>query len=157
MPARTPQMGRANQVSFDPSKESMHVLALNGGEGPNFRLLGVPFDHALSMRDAVTELVSDATWKIASIIRTARFFTDGELVNVYKSQLLAYIKYRTAAIYHACDTVLAPLDAFQQRFLRELGMSEEDALFHFNLAPLSCRRDIAMLGLIHRCVLKKRA
>ena len=90
--------GRANQVSFDPSKESMHVLALNGGEGPNFRLLGVPFDHALSMTDAVTELVSDATWKMASIIRTARFFTDGELVNLYKSQLLSYLEYRIAAI-----------------------------------------------------------
>ena len=44
---------KANQVSFDSSNESMHVLALHGGEGPNFRLLGVPFDHALSMRDAV--------------------------------------------------------------------------------------------------------
>ena len=147
--------GRANQVVFDPSKESMHVLALHGGEGPNFRLLGVPFDHALSMSDAVTELVSEAAWKMASILRTARFFTDGELVNLYKSQLLSYLEYRTAAIYHACDTVLAPLDAFQQKFLRELGISEEDALFNFNLAPLSSRRDIAMLGLIHRCVLNK--
>ena len=55
--------GRANQVVFDPSKESMHVLALHGGEGPNFRLLGVPFDHALSMSDAVTELVSEAARK----------------------------------------------------------------------------------------------
>ena len=69
--------GRANQVVFDPSKESMHVLALHGGEGPNFRLLGVPFDHALSMSDAITELVSEAAWKMASILRTARFFTDG--------------------------------------------------------------------------------
>ena len=91
----------------------MHVLALHGGEGPNFRLLGVPFDHALSMRDAVVELVSEATWKMASILRTARFFTDGELVNLYKSQLLSYLEYRTAAIYHACDTVLAHLEKFQ--------------------------------------------
>lgn len=104
------------------------------------------------MKDAVKELVNDAAWKIASVIRTTRFFTDGELVNLYKSQLLSYIEYRTAAIYHACDTVLAPLDAFQQKFLRELCISEEDALLHFNLQPLSSRRDIAMLGLIHRCV-----
>ena len=53
--------GRANQVSFDPNKESMHVLALHEREGPNFRLLGVPFDNALSMKDAVIELVSEAT------------------------------------------------------------------------------------------------
>ena len=92
---------------------------------------------------------------MASIFRTVRFFTDGELVNLSKSQLLSYLEYRTAAIYHACNTVLAPLDAFQSRFLSELGISDEDALFHFNLAPLPCRRDIAMLGLIHRCMLKK--
>ena len=60
--------GKANQVSFDPATESKHILALNGGEGSNFRLLGVPFDHAISMRAAVEELVSEASWKIASIV-----------------------------------------------------------------------------------------
>ena len=85
----------------------------------------------------------------------ALFFTDGEFVNSYKSQLLSYLEYRTAAIYHACDTVVAPLDKFPFKFLHELGTTDDDALFHFNLAPLSCRRDIAMLGLIHRCVLEK--
>ena len=60
--------GWANQVSFDPIKESKHILALNSGEGSNFRLLGVSFDHALSMRAAVEELVFEAGWKIASII-----------------------------------------------------------------------------------------
>ena len=34
-------------------------------------------------------------------------------------------------------------------------MSEVDALVHFNLAPLQCRRDMAMLGVIHRCVIGK--
>ena len=147
--------GRANQVTFDPSKESMHILALHGGKGSNFRLLGVPFDHALSMKDAVLEMVGEATWKMAAILRTGIFLTDGELVNLYKSQLISYLEYRTAAIYHACNTVLAPLDSFQERFLSELGISDADALCHFNLAPLRCRRDIAMLGLIHRCALGK--
>ena len=109
--------GKANQVSFDPAKESQHILALTGGEGMNFKLLGIPFDNALTMRDAVVELVSEASWKLASILRSGRFFTDGELVTLYKSQLLSYLEYRTAAIYHACNTVLAPLDSFQDRFL----------------------------------------
>ena len=147
--------GKANQVTFDPAKESKHILALTGGEGHNFRLLGVPFDHALSMRDAVVELVSEAGWKMGAILRSGRFFTDAELVNLYKSQLLSYLEYRTAAIYHACENILAPLDKFQTRFLRELGISLEDALVHFNLAPLSCRRDMAMLGVLHRAALGK--
>ncbi len=33
------------------------------------------------------------------------------------------------------------------------AVSKLDALLHFNLAPLRLRRDIAMLGLIHRSVL----
>ena len=83
------------------------------------------------------------------------FFTDAELVNLYKSQLLSYLEYRTPAIYHACDSTLAPLNKFQDKFLGELGISPEDALVHFNLAPLSCRRDMAMMGLLHRAALGK--
>ena len=66
--------GRANQVSFDPSRKSRHAFALHGGKGPNFRVLGIPIDHALSMKDAVSELVNGASWKIASILKTARFY-----------------------------------------------------------------------------------
>ena len=145
--------GRANQVSFDPSKESMHVLALRGGQGANFRLLGIPFDHGLLMHDAIHEIVGEASWKMGSILRTQRYFNDAELVNLYKSKLLSYLEYRTSAIYHSCETALRPLDSFQDKFLSELAISPEDALFHFNLAPLRCRRDMAMLGIIHRCVL----
>ena len=121
----------------------------------NCRLLEISFDHALTMRDAACEIVSAASWKVAAIIRTARFFTDSELVNMYKSQLLSYLEYRTAAIYYACNSILAPLDKFQDRFLNELGISAGDTLFHFNLAPLQCRRDMAMLGLLHRTALGK--
>ena len=56
-------------------------------------------------------------------------------------------------MYHAAKTILAGIDAVQRRFLRECGLSDEEALLHFNLAPLETRRDIAMLGLIHRSVL----
>ena len=108
------------------------------------------------MRDAVYEIVSEASWKVASIFRSARLFTGGELVTLYKSQLLSYLEYRTQAIYNACDTVLGPLDKFQDSFLKELGISAEDALFHFNLAPLQCRRDMAMMGVLHKTAVGKR-
>ena len=47
------------------------------------------------------------------------------------------------------------MDALQTRFLRDRGISEKEALMSFGLAPLCVRRDIAMLGLIHRSVLGK--
>ena len=68
----------------------------------------------------------------------------------YKQQVLSYIEYRTPAIYHATASVLGRLDRLQDSFLRVLGISKEDALLYFNLAPLSMRRDIAVLGLLHR-------
>jgi hypothetical protein len=69
--------------------------------------------------------------------------------------VLSYIEYRTSAIYHACDSLLYPLDRVQGRVVEIAGMSERDALLNSNLAPLSMRRDIAMLGVIHRAVLGK--
>ena len=42
----------------------------------------------------------------------------------------------------------------QTRFLKDIGVEEEYAFMHFNLAPLNVRRDIAILGIIHRDVLR---
>ena len=105
------------------------------------------------MSDAVESCVAAASWRIYSLIRTRRFYCDAELVNLYKSHVLSYIEYRTSAIYHASLSILAPLDALQTRFLRSLGITPRDALMHFNLAPLSTRRDISILGVVHRTLL----
>ena len=87
--------------------------------------------------------------------RTSRFHSVLEMVDLYKAQVLSFIEYRTPGIYHACDSHLLALNKIQTKYLNELGLSETDALLHFNLAPLSSRRDMAMLGLIHRTVLNK--
>ena len=124
-------------------------------EGEGFKLLGVPFDCQLTMEGAIAELAKEAGWKLRTLLRTSRYHHDRALVNVYKSKLLSYVEYRTAAVYHATNTVLRPLNAVQTRFLKALGCTELEALMEFNLAPLSARRDIAMLGVIHRTTLGK--
>ena len=144
--------GTANQVAFDAAKESQHVLSTSDPEGSAFKLLGVPFDTELSMANAVSELVSSAGWKLRTLLRTRRFYTDADLVVLYKAHLLSYLEYRTPALYHATRVVISRLDAVQNRFLRDVGVDDVTALVHFHLAPLSTRRDIAMLGLIHRTV-----
>ena len=78
-----------------------------------------------------------------------------EMIDLYKAQILSFIEYRTPGMYHTCDSHLSSLDALQTKYLEELGISEDEALFRFNLAPLQSRRDIAMLGLIHRTLLGK--
>ena len=73
-----------------------------------------------------------------------------DLVQQYKQQMLSLIEYRTGAIYHATTSVLQHLDRLQEKFLCDLGITREAALMDFSLAPLSLRRDIALLGLLNR-------
>ena len=142
--------GRANQVTFDPGKESKHILSRTEPHGEDFKLLGVIFDCKLEMGSAVSSLSGKAKWKLRMLLRAQRSFSTEDLVLQYKQQVLSYIEYRSAAIYHATSTVLNQVDKLQDNFLRDLGITREAALMDFNLAPLCMRRDIALLGLLHR-------
>ena len=56
-------------------------------------------------------------------------------------------------MYHATKDVLSRLDHVQNKFLRDVGVDALTALVEFNLALLAVRRDVAILGVIHRTVL----
>ena len=75
------------------------------------------------------------------------------MVIQFKARILGYIDYRIAAVYHANATVLAPIDRLYEKFLKGIGISTEEILTDYSLAPLSARRDMAMLAVIHRAVL----
>ena len=143
-------MGSANQVTFDSGKESKHILSRTCPYGADFKLLGVVFDCQLDMQNAIKALAGKVKWKTVMLLRSRRSFSTEDLVLQYKHQVLYYIEYRSAAIYHATSTVLNQVDKLQDNFLRDLGITREAALMDFNLAPLFMRRDIALLGLLHR-------
>ena len=75
------------------------------------------------------------------------------MMDQFKSRILGYVEFRTAAIYHADKGILDQIERQFDRFLREVNVTRKEALHEFHLAPLSCRRDMAMLGVIHRAVL----
>ena len=79
---------------------------------------------------AVSEVVSQAFWKLTTILGARRFHDVPKLVLVYKSKVLSFFENRTPAVHHATTITLAGIDAFQTRFLRERGLSDEDALLH---------------------------
>jgi hypothetical protein len=56
-------------------------------------------------------------------------------------------------IFHATSTRLDKIDHEQDRFLRELGISAENTFEEFNFAPPRLRRNIGILGLLHKRVL----
>ena len=117
------------------------------------RILGVTIDCKLVMSSAVDEVVNESRWRMKMLLSSQRFFNGKHVLLLYKQQILSFIEYRTAAIYHCCDTKLAALNAIQDTATAAAGMSTTEALLESNLAPLQTRRDMAMLGLIHRTVL----
>ena len=149
--------GVGNSVRFDPGKEEFHILSRPGSavDYSSFRLLGVKIDSKLLMREGVRALCVQAAWRVKALRRVRRFYNVRQMIQMYKSRVLSYIEAGSVAFFHASPSVLEPLDRIQSRFLRFLGVSEERAFLDFNLAPLSVRRQIAALGLIHRCTLDK--
>ena len=142
--------GAANKVLFDPGKESFHGIHRTKHFGDDFKILGVLFDCKLTMAAAAQEVAKEAGWKVKSLLRCRKFYNQRELVKLYKAQVLSFIESRTPALHHAAPSVLDAIDRVQRRFLREIGLTELEALLRYKLAPLPARRDIAMLGLLHR-------
>ena len=52
------------------------------------------------------------------------------MLSLWKSNVLSFIEYRTPGIFHAATSVLDPVDRLQTSFLREMGVSDFDALLH---------------------------
>ena len=123
--------------------------------GPDFTILGIQFDPQLNMHNTISHVVTNCGWKLRTLLRTQRFHTDRELITLFKSHILTYIEYRTPAIYHCTNTSLLPLNRILPLFLRSISITLLEALHHFNLAPLPTRRDIAILGVIHRATLRQ--
>ena len=49
--------------------------------------------------------------------------------------------------------LLARLDAIQSHFLHKLEMTEEEIFLNFNFAPPKLRKNIGILGLLHKRIL----
>ena len=145
------EWGKANKVAFDGSKEAVAILSRWPGQahGEDFTLLGTVFDGML----AVDKVLETVRWRKHVLLRSRRYHTKDHMVLLWKGRVLGCIEHRTSAIYHVADSILKPLDRTQASYLEALGLTEEDALRDHNLAPLACRRDIAMLGVIHRAML----
>ena len=56
-------------------------------------------------------------------------------------------------LFHAASYLLAKFDSVQTHFLHEIGITVSDAFLKFNFAPPTLRRNIGVLGLIHKRVL----
>ena len=98
----------------------------------------------------VEAIIQRARPKCKALLRTRSFYNTVDMILQFKTHILGILESNIGGIYHATSTVLAPLDRIATRFVHELNLEVDFAFLRYNLAPLSLRRDIAMLGFLHK-------
>ena len=68
------EWGRANQVEFDSTKESFHVLHRRDPSGESFRVLGVLWDTKLSMEAECEEVRRRAFNKLQLLLKLRKYY-----------------------------------------------------------------------------------
>ena len=147
--------GRMNRVSFDPKKEHVMILHPSESFGEPFKLLGCMVDVDLRMHSAVEQVLGKIRPKITAILRTQGYYSIADLIVQFKTHIWGLIEMNIGGYFHAAASLLAKIDAAQNRFLRELGLSPAQAFLEFNFAAPSLRRNVGVLGLLHKRVLGK--
>ena len=106
------------------------------------------------MSTAITKIINKAKPKLKALLRTQHYYSTKELFTQYKTHILPILESCSGAIYHASTTTLVPIAALYATFLHATNTTPLTAFTHYNLAPPTLRRDIAMLGLLHKVTLR---
>ena len=102
------------------------------------------------MENGVAALLQKARPKCRSLLRSRKFYSISDMIMQFKTHILGILESNIGGIYHATQHILAPLDRILTTFVHALNLEVEEAFLKYNLAPLALRRDIAMLGFLHK-------
>ena len=150
---RTHEWGMRNQVEFDPSKEYLKIIHPARGLGDDFKLLGTIFDVALSMTPCIEDVLQRVRPKVRAILRLRHLYPVATMLDQYKAHVWGITEYSNGVLILAPPYQLRRLDKLQRWFLRELGISDQDAFVQYNFAPPTLRRNIGLLGFLQKRVL----
>ena len=153
--ARVHNWGRLNRVAFDPVKEHSIIIHSSQGEGDPFKLLGLLVDCKLIMQQAVDKLLTQIRPKVHAILRTKKFYNTKELIGQFKTHVWGLMECHNCGIFHASSYILEKLDEVHHKFVEKLEISAEEAFISYNFASPNLRRDIGILGMLHKRVLGK--
>ena len=145
--------GARNRVTFAAEKEHIVVLHPDVGEGELVKLLGCVIDPKLNMQAAVDKLTATLRPKIKAMLRMKSTYDLQEMVRQFKTHIWGFLEYHCGSIAHATETVLTKLDRLHDSYLEALQLNADVAFLDFNFAPPRLRRDIAMLGFLHKRVI----
>ena len=148
-------MGSRNRVAFEPTKETIAIIHPRDGEGDPFKILGCYFDVQLKMDLAINKVVTHVKPKVQALLRTRYIYDTENLIQQFKTHIWGHLEYVSGSILHATETVLGRLDRIQNSFLRDIDVTPEEAFLKYNFAPTVLRRDIGLLGFVHKATLEK--
>ena len=145
--------GKVNRVIFDAAKEHLVVIHPRDSHGEPFKLLGLMIDLDLRMHSAIDQLLAKIRPKSTAILRTRAYYSIDDLITQYKTHIWGLVEIHTGGYFHAASFLLQKVAQVQTSFLNKLGVSEKDAFLTNNFAPTELRRNIGILGLLHKRVL----
>ena len=64
-----------------------------------------------------------------------------------------WLRFTGGGYFHAASSLLKKVGEVQRRFLQKLEVTESQAFLDYNFAPTELRRNIGILGLLHKRVL----
>jgi|ERR1712216_1022692 len=77
--------GKANGVTFEPTKESFGAISRSIASEGWFKYLGIHFDTKLTMDSEIDRLVTMVEVKLWPLLRNSRFFTHAQTIRLYKA------------------------------------------------------------------------
>ena len=111
-------------------------------------------DPQLKMNAAIDKLVGAMRPKIKAMLRMRGTYKLDEF-RQFKTHIWGFLEYHCGSIAHASDTALKKLDRLYYSYLEELRLDDRVACLDFNFPPPAVRRNIALLGFLHKRVLKQ--
>ena len=104
------------------------------------------------MEPAIEKVLNLVHPKVKALLRTRHIYCLSDILQQFKAHIWGYFEYISGSVNHAMDSLLNKFDQVQNSFLRELGLSPEMAFLEYKFAPVTLRRDIGLLGFVHKCV-----
>lgn len=126
------------------------LFSPRGALREDFEIFGVTFDTKMSMHKEIFKLSCEVSKEMRALVKVRKFCGIYALISLYKARVLPCAERSTPAFSHIHPNNLLCFDYVQVIFLEDLGVSCKEPLTVFNLALLRTRRNMSMLGLLHR-------
>jgi hypothetical protein len=118
-------------------------------ETDKLKFLGVTITSSLNWSKHIDNVRAKASRKMGILRRGQRFLPKSALTTLYKSCVRSSLEYAAPVWQGAAKSHLAKLDSIQNKALKILHISEDQAI-DYKIHPLKHRRDVASLCVFYR-------